>query len=515
MQPRQPVNRPMGVQSNMGNTPSHPLTGDLEGPPASRGKHAECHISQKGQDMREQLEAARLRQEKLANTWQHKQWLPSQSLPASKRKVMMEDSDPDTISPPHTCKRRPPLHVPNDEEAMDVNIDDHSVEPPCAFDDDLSIQADNALETSNAESKGAPEFLTESEDDELVLVPPTVSTKAPSGRSDVQFSSVTVTHPTQSKVHKGKPAPQHKPAPVPPLHSITNTRLHDPHDHQSLEQSSSTGIPSSPSVLAANCQPLCPLDPWEHDRRKACEGPRERDGRKAREGPPEHDGREAREGQAHTKFVPLVVRRTSTPIPGHRSKVKLTDFDAEYHTTINLACRFYRVILCTEHPFPLDHEQEGSSNGAVNSSADSAHRTQMATLAQTTHPQAYLGIPDPHDEGVAFHLYFNPVPLPTMALVFTAIANCIDEGKDGQLKAVDFTEKAFRDKDGGNTGKARIFSCACSNACMTRRRRDSSTHSGAGVLQEERQLSQLSNDDFDKAAREAAADSEEEREANA
>ncbi|KAF8504078.1 hypothetical protein JB92DRAFT_2738765, partial [Gautieria morchelliformis] len=53
---------------------------------------------------------------------------------------------------------------------------------------------------------------------------------------------------------------------------------------------------------------------------------------------------------------------------------------------------------------------------------------------------------DPHDEGVAFHLYFNPVPLPTMALVFTAIENCIDEWKDGQLKAVDFTEKAYRDK---------------------------------------------------------------------
>ncbi|KAF8509155.1 hypothetical protein JB92DRAFT_2832092 [Gautieria morchelliformis] len=58
------------------------------------------------------------------------------------------------------------------------------------------------------------------------------------------------------------------------------------------------------------------------------------------------------------------------------------------------------------------------------------------------------------------------------------------------------------------------FSRACSNACMTRRV-DYSAHSGAGVLQEEGQPSQLRNTDFDEAAHEAVADSEEEREADA
>ncbi|KAF8531957.1 hypothetical protein JB92DRAFT_3104317 [Gautieria morchelliformis] len=79
-QPRnfaQPLNRDMSIQSNMGASLSHPLarpiTGDLQGPPKSRGKHADRHISQKGQDMWEQLEASRLRREKLANTQQRKE----------------------------------------------------------------------------------------------------------------------------------------------------------------------------------------------------------------------------------------------------------------------------------------------------------------------------------------------------------------------------------------------------------------------------------------------------------
>ncbi|KAF8531958.1 hypothetical protein JB92DRAFT_2845510 [Gautieria morchelliformis] len=292
-------------------------------------------------------------------------------------------------------------------------------------------------------------------------------------------------------------------APVPPLRSIMNTQSPGLHDHQLLELSSSTGMPSSPSVHAAHHQPLCSF----------------------------------------------------TPIPGRHSKVKLTDFDAEYHATINLACRFYRVILCTEDPFPLGHDQDGYLREAwslackehqVELGADSAAfnlirqrgsqvrgESQMTTLAQTLtnkHTLVYRDhearkglfetpclihilqtqwFANPHDEGVAFHLYFNPIPLPTMALVFTAIDNCIDEWKDGQLKAVDFTEKSYHEKDGGDTAQGKHLL-----ARMQQRLHDEArTHLGAGVLQEEGQLSGLMNDDFDEAAWEAAGDSEEEREA--
>ncbi|KAF8510393.1 hypothetical protein JB92DRAFT_2940490, partial [Gautieria morchelliformis] len=295
-------------------------------------------------------------------------------------------------------------------------------------------------------------------------------------------------------------------APVPPLRSIMNTRSPGLHDHQSLELSSSTGMPSSPSVHAA------------HRTRGVTMGERPASVRHAPGSHMVHTQQHTppSEPEAPPNRLPPVVRRTSTPIPGRRSKVKLTDFDAEYHATINLACRFYRVILCTEDPFPLDHDQDGylreawslackehqvelgADSAAFNlirqrgsqvrgevkrnarpvatlhygfsSSPDSAHRSQMATLAQTLtnkHTLVYRDhearkglfetpclihilqtqwFADPHDEGVAFHLYFNPIPLPTMALVFTAIENCIDEWKDGQLKPVDFTEKSYREK---------------------------------------------------------------------
>ncbi|KAF8490747.1 hypothetical protein JB92DRAFT_3147794 [Gautieria morchelliformis] len=64
-QPRnfaQPLNRDTSIQSNMGVSLSHPLarpiTGDLQGPPESRGKRADRHISQKGQDMHRAAKSA-------------------------------------------------------------------------------------------------------------------------------------------------------------------------------------------------------------------------------------------------------------------------------------------------------------------------------------------------------------------------------------------------------------------------------------------------------------------------
>jgi hypothetical protein len=53
-----------------------------------------------------------------------------------------------------------------------------------------------------------------------------------------------------------------------------------------------------------------------------------------------------------------VIRRTGQSGSNHRSKVKLNDFDVEFHSTIHLACRYYRVLLCTHQPFPLEHDQD-------------------------------------------------------------------------------------------------------------------------------------------------------------
>ncbi|KAF8481453.1 hypothetical protein JB92DRAFT_3132790 [Gautieria morchelliformis] len=177
----QPLNRDTGVQSNMGVSLSHPLawplTGDLQGPPKSRGKCADHHISQKGQDMQS-----------------------------------------------HARKRRPPPRVHGNglERAMNVDIDDNGIDQPCAFNDELSVQANNASETSDIHSEGVPESSTESEEDELELVPPTVSTKAPSGRHHVQFSSVTVTLPTKAKAHT-EPLPQAHDGP-----GATTSLYHEP-----------------------------------------------------------------------------------------------------------------------------------------------------------------------------------------------------------------------------------------------------------------------------------------------
>ncbi|KAF8488237.1 hypothetical protein JB92DRAFT_3017747 [Gautieria morchelliformis] len=335
---------------------------------------------------------------------------------------------------------------------------------------------------------------------------------------------------------------------VPPLRSIMNTRLPALHDHQSLELSSSTGMPSSPSVHAAHHQPLRSFRGVTMGRRPASD----------RHAPGSHMVHTQQHTQQHTppsepeappNRLPPVVRRTSTPIPGCRSKDPFPldhDQDGYLREAWSLACKEHQVELGADSAaFNLIRQRGSQVRGEVkrngrpvatlhygfSSSPDSAHRSQMATLAQTLtnkHTLVYRDhearkglfetpclihilqtqwFSDPHDEGVAFHLYFNPIPLPTMALVFTAIENCIDEWKDGQLKAVDFTEKSYREKYlahltnlKGWRGHQRLHD-------------EARTHSGAGILQEEGQLSGLTNDDFDEAAQEAAGDSEEEREA--
>ncbi|KAI0265221.1 hypothetical protein BC834DRAFT_843806 [Gloeopeniophorella convolvens] len=50
-----------------------------------------------------------------------------------------------------------------------------------------------------------------------------------------------------------------------------------------------------------------------------------------------------------------------------------------------------------------------------------------------------------HDEGVEFPKYFNPIPLPTIALAITAIECCIDEWSSGSKNATHFTGAAYKD----------------------------------------------------------------------
>ncbi|KAF8576837.1 hypothetical protein K439DRAFT_1300073, partial [Ramaria rubella] len=50
----------------------------------------------------------------------------------------------------------------------------------------------------------------------------------------------------------------------------------------------------------------------------------------------------------------------------------------------------------------------------------------------------------PNVEGVSFHVYFNPVPLPLMALTFVVIENCIDKWQTGNFMALSFSEKAYK-----------------------------------------------------------------------
>ncbi|KAF8580308.1 hypothetical protein K439DRAFT_1619904 [Ramaria rubella] len=50
-----------------------------------------------------------------------------------------------------------------------------------------------------------------------------------------------------------------------------------------------------------------------------------------------------------------------------------------------------------------------------------------------------------HAEGVNFHMYFNPILMPVMALVFSMIENCLDEWKSGHFKPIPFREKCYQE----------------------------------------------------------------------
>ncbi|KAF8505173.1 hypothetical protein JB92DRAFT_3098557 [Gautieria morchelliformis] len=284
--------------------------------------------------------------------------------------------------------------------------------------------------------------------------------------------------------------------------------------------------------------------------------------------------------------VPRVIRRAGETESKHRSKIKIKDFDPEFHSTIHLACRYYQVILCTHEPFPLENEQDrylreawqlacaehevnlkanrdvlnlvkqrGSQvQGEVKRHArpvttghykfddrdDHVYQDQLAALVRELtmnhgilfkDHEVRMGLfenpctarilraqwfADAHAEGISFHAYFNPIPLPTLALLFTAIENCVDEWKDGRFRSIDFTEKLYREKyqsyltNLGTWGDhaqgwhilARLQKCLHDKA---------RTLSGVGDLQTTLPaVRKLPHDIFDAAVREATAGGEEE-----
>ncbi|KAF8576128.1 hypothetical protein K439DRAFT_1623097 [Ramaria rubella] len=189
--------------------------------------------------------------------------------------------------------------------------------------------------------------------------------------------------------------------------------------------------------------------------------------------------------------------RTKKPIAG--------DFVDEVESTILLAARYYHVLLCTGHAFPLEldsnlyakqawqlacqeHENHTLATPDVYkviSLLDSQKHTRyvahtlpsfVSVPAKSRDHETCMGLFETpillaaiktqwfshaHTEGVNFHMYFNLIPSPAMALVFSMISpfsphlahspwliqieNCLDEWKSGHFKPIPFQEKCYRE----------------------------------------------------------------------
>ncbi|KAF8576235.1 hypothetical protein K439DRAFT_1397491 [Ramaria rubella] len=264
-----------------------------------------------------------------------------------------------------------------------------------------------------------------------------------------------------------------------------------------------------------------------------------------------------------------------------RAKPKASDFDTEIQSTVLLACHCYRNMLCTEHAFPSELDQERyarqawllacqdyevdhvatrenykvirargsqvrgklkhhvrpltvSHYGFKASDADKMKTQSLVTLLKDKNTLVYKDhearkglfenpvllkaiknqwFPKPHAEGVIFHLYFNLIPLPTMALVFTVIENCIDEWSSGVYQPLDFTEKSYRDIYEQHLASLEKWqSHTLGRSILARLQQQlhdkARIHSKAGTL-EQSQLSKITDDDSEAAAREAMAEDEE------
>ncbi|KAF8588772.1 hypothetical protein K439DRAFT_1613278 [Ramaria rubella] len=276
----------------------------------------------------------------------------------------------------------------------------------------------------------------------------------------------------------------------------------------------------------------------------------------------------------------------STPKQSKRHpKPKASDFDAEIQSTILLACQYYHKMLCTEHTFPSELEQEHyahqawllacqdyeveyiatcenykviqacdsqicgelkcnvwplavSHHGFEASDIDAEKRKTQALVALLKDKNrlvykdhdAHTGLFEnpvllkaiknkwfhkAHSEGIIFHLYYNLIPLPTMALVFTVIENCVDEWSSGLFQAIDFTEKAYcelYDEHLASLDKWQAHALGHSilahlQQCLHEKAR---IHSKAGSLKETHH-SQITDEDLDVAAQQATMEEDEYR----
>ncbi|KAF8586251.1 hypothetical protein K439DRAFT_1615249 [Ramaria rubella] len=111
-------------------------------------------------------------------------------------------------------------------------------------------------------------------------------------------------------------------------------------------------------------------------------------------------------------------------------------------------------------------------------------------------------------EGVSFHAYFNPIPLPLMALTFVAIENCIDEWQSESFTALSFSEKVYKTAyqqhlDALEKWQAHLKGGPILAQHQQHLHDQARIHSGAPTLQANPR-SHITADDFEASAREAA-----------
>ncbi|KAF8528281.1 hypothetical protein JB92DRAFT_3107239 [Gautieria morchelliformis] len=168
-------------------------------------------------------------------------------------------------------------------------------------------------------------------------------------------------------------------------------------------------------------------------------------------------------GRQPSVSVPHVIRRAGETKSECRSKIKITDFNPEFHSTIHLTCRYYQVILCTHEPFPLENEQDRYLREAwqlacveheVNLKAnrdvlnlvkqdDHVYQDQLATLVRELKLNHGILFKD-HEACTG--LFENPCTARILLTNAPQIENCVDEWKDGGFCSIDFTEKLYREK---------------------------------------------------------------------
>ncbi|KAF8583281.1 hypothetical protein K439DRAFT_1617596 [Ramaria rubella] len=223
---------------------------------------------------------------------------------------------------------------------------------------------------------------------------------------------------------------------------------------------------------------------------------------------------------AHTDLVPIVADNTTRQ---QNTKVKATDYEEEFQSTILLACKYYRVILCTKDAFPVEidadrfawqawqlacceHEvQYTADHGIYKVDHDSS--TGLFQTPLLPHLIRDQWFHKPHAEGLSFHAYFNPIPLPLIALTFVAIENCVDEWQTGHFSALSFSEKIYKNAYQEHLDALEKWQAHPKGGPILARLQQhlhdqARVHSGATVLQTSR-LSRITADDFEAAAMEA------------